>query len=98
MVYGTSSGAAAAAAIHAAMVRAVKASGVLVRVEPEAFQAILSKNRGALVIASVGGVWRKEYNYLTSYKGFAFFTKSPNGLIFPGDVELINAKQIWMPS
>jgi hypothetical protein len=98
MVYGASSGAAAAAAIHAAMVRAVKASGVLVRVEPDAFQAILSKSRGTLVIASTGGIWRKEFQYLTSYKGFAFFTKTSTGLNFPGDVELVSAKQIWMPS
>ena len=98
MVYGASAGAAAAAAARAALARAVKASGVLVRVEPDAFMRILDKNRSALVVSSVSGLWMKDYHYLTSYKGFAFYTKSRAPLILPGDVELIDARQIWMPS
>jgi hypothetical protein len=76
----------------------VKASGVLIRVEPDAFLKILEKNRGALVVYSFNGIFHKDHHYLTSYKGFAFYTKSPNALMLPGDIEIINARQIWMPS
>jgi len=100
MVYNASAGAAVAvaAAAHAALVQAVKASGVLVQVEPEAFLKVVGKTRGALVVYSVNSAWRKkEHCYLTSYKGLAFNTKSPSELIMPGDIELVYAKQIWMP-
>ncbi len=96
MVYGE--GGTSAAAIHAAMVQAVRASGVLVRVEPDDFLKILGKNRSALVVVSTGGLLSKSYHYLTSYKGLAFYTKTPTVLSLPGDVELISARQIWMPS
>jgi hypothetical protein len=95
MAYASGAGAAAA---HAAMVQAVKASGVLVRLEPNAFLSILSKNRGALVVMSVGGWWSRGFHYLTSYKGLAFYTTSGAELLLPGDAELIAASQIWMPS
>ncbi len=95
-----SSGAtAAAAAAHAALVQAVKASGVLVRIDPDDFLKMVGRNRGALVVASVSSILRKkEYHYLTSYKGLAFYTKSPHEFVLPGDIELVHAKQIWMPS
>ncbi len=96
MVY-SGGGAAGAAAAHAAMVQAVKASGVLVRVEPDAFIRILEKNRNSLVVTAPGGFWSKGYQYLTSYKGIAFHTKSITELILPGDVEIVAARQIWMP-
>jgi hypothetical protein len=90
--------AAAAAAAHAALVQATKASGVLVRLEPDGFLKIVSKTRGALVVSSVSTVWRKKaWHYLTSYKGLAFYTKSPQELALPGDVEFVQAKQIWIP-
>ena len=96
MVY--SSGAAAAAAAHAALVQAVKASGVLVRVEPDAFTKIADKNRSGLVVVSVGGIWNRGYHYLMSYKGLAFYTKTSTELSLPGDIEVVAARQIWMPS
>jgi hypothetical protein len=95
MAYASGGGAAAA---HAALVQAVKASGVLVRLEPDEFLRILLKNRGALVVTSAGGWWNRGYHYLTGYKGLAFYTRSTAELSLPGDVELIAAKQIWMPS
>ncbi len=97
MAYGAGAGGAAAAA-YAAMVQAVKASGVLVRVEPDAFLKVLGKNRGALVVTSVGGIWNRGYHYLTSYKGLAFYTRNQAPLALPGDIELIEAKQFWMPT
>jgi len=95
----SSAAAAAVAAAHAALVQAVKASGVLVRIDPDDFLKILGKNRDALVVASSSSVLRKkEYHYLTSYKGLAFYAKSPQELVLPGNIELMHAKQIWMPS
>jgi hypothetical protein len=90
-----SAGAAAAAA--AAIANAIKASGILVRVSPEDFDAILRKNEKPLVIASTGGFISTNYQYLTSYKGFAFFTKSPAPLMLPPRAELIEAQKIWIP-
>jgi hypothetical protein len=95
MAYG---GGGAATAIHAAIVRAIKASGVLVRVEPETFQKILDKNQDAVVIISTGGLFNRGMHYLTSYKGFAFYTKTSAELILPGNIEIISARQIWMPN
>jgi hypothetical protein len=91
------SGGAAAAAAAAAIANAVKASGVLVRVEQEDFQTILSKAEKPLVVMATGGILRKKHQYLTSYKGFAFYTKSDAPLMLPGNAETINAKQIWIP-
>jgi hypothetical protein len=88
-----SGGAAAAAAIA----QAVKASGVIVRVSPEDFENILRKSDKPLVICSTGGFISTNYQYMTSYKGFAFFTKCPAELMFSSKVETIVAQKIWIP-
>jgi hypothetical protein len=86
------------AAAYAAMVQAVKASGAIIRVEPDAFMIILSKTRDSLVVMAVGGLIKKDFRYLTSYKGLVFFTKSATQLILPGSAELVMAKEIWIPN
>lgn len=91
-------GGGAAAAAHAAMVRAVKASGAIVRVEPRDFQDLLHRQHGALVVHATGGVMRPNYQYLMSYKGLAFYTKSRTELDLPRGTELVRAKTIWVPS
>jgi len=83
------------AAYYAAMAQAIKASGAIVRVEPEYFLKIL-KNY-ALVVAAKGGFIKNNYQYLTGYKGLVFFTVSPQPLALPGDAEVVNSKQIWIP-
>lgn len=85
------------AAAHAAIVNAIKASGVLVRVEAGDFLAVLRRVDEPLVVISYGGVFKKQYKYLTTYKGLAFFTKSPNPLVLPSRVEVIQAKSISIP-
>jgi len=88
----------AAAAAAAAMARATKASGVIVRMEPEGFARILQRQERPLVVQARGGIpWSKHYQYLTSYKGLAFFTKSPTPLSLPGSCELVVAERIWIP-
>ena len=88
---------AGAAAAAAAIAQAIKASGVLVRVSPEDFQKILRKGEQPLVIYAKGGFFTTNHQYLTSYKGFAFFTKSATEIILPLGTETIVAKQIWIP-
>jgi hypothetical protein len=88
-----SAGAAAAAAIALA----IKASGVIVQVEPVDFIGVLQRQPGGLVVHATGGFFSTTYQYLTSYKGLAFFTKSPAPLDLPSGIELVVAKKIWVP-
>ena len=90
-------GAAAGAAAAAAIANAIKASGVLVRVTPEDFAAILRRTERPLVVTSQGGFFSTSYKYLTSYKGLAFYTKSPQPLVLPAGAEVVNAKGISIP-
>ena len=91
-------GGGAVTAAYTAMVQAVKASGAIVRLEPQAFMTILNKIEKPLVVTAPGGFLSKGFSYLTSYKGLCLYTKSPSQLILPSSTELIAAKQIWIPS
>ena len=88
----------AGAAAAAAIAQAIKASGAIVRVEPNDFMLVLSRNKNPLVVSAQGGILRTSYQYLTAYKGLVFFTKSPAPLLLPSEVELIAARKIWIPS
>ncbi|HEX2253865.1 MAG TPA: hypothetical protein VHQ65_11410 [Thermoanaerobaculia bacterium] len=94
----SSAGAAGAAALAAAIAQAVKASGVLVRVEPEDFRLLLERNHGGLVVTATGGFLGGRHDYLMSYKGLAFFTRSKEPIELGGDVEVVAAQKIWIPS
>jgi len=85
------------AAAHAAIVRAIRASGVVVTVLPEEFLSIVRRVPEPLVIAAQTGMFGKKYQYLTSYKGLAFFAQSPTPLMLPRSIETILAKKIWVP-
>jgi hypothetical protein len=91
-------GAGAAIARAAAIAQAIKASGAIVHLEPDDFLTILSKSVKPLVVIAEGGFVKKEYQYLTAYKGLIFFTKSQTTLLLPGDAEVVAAKKIWIPS
>jgi len=80
-----------------AMANAIKASGVVVRVEATDFMKILKKEAEPLVVIGKGGVFSKHHQYLTSYKGLAFFTTSTLALELPGKVQIIAAKTISIP-
>ena len=90
-------GAAGAAAAAAATAQAIKASGVIVSLEPAAFLALVQRQREPLVIHAQGGVIWTNYQYLTSYKGLAFFTKASEPLLLPSGTELVQAQSIWIP-
>ena len=88
---------AGAAAAAAAIAMAVKASGTIVRVEPEEFARIFARQPGLLVVNAQGGFFTTKHQYLTSYKGLAFFTESATPLSLPGGIELVVARKIWIP-
>ena len=88
---------AAAAAAAAAVRQAIKACGVLVRVEPDEFLRVLERQSDGLVVQATGGFFSKNYQYLTSYKGLAFHTKSPTELALPRNCEIVTAGSISIP-
>jgi hypothetical protein len=94
-----SNGAAAAgAAAAAATAQAIKASGAVVSVTPDAFRSILSRADKPLVIESRGGLFRRKFQYLTSYKGFVFHAKCDEPMQFSMSVDRIAAEKIWIPN
>jgi hypothetical protein len=84
-------------AAQAAIANAIKASGVVVRLEPAEWLTILKRTESPLVVVGMGGVFKKHYQYLTSYRGLAFYTKSPHALGLPGRAEVISAKSMSIP-
>ena len=86
------SGAAAAAAVAA-----IKASGVLVKLDPEEFAKLLNRITDPLIVIAEGGIFGKNFQYLVGYKGLAFFTKSSDQLTLPSGTEVVRANRIWIP-
>ena len=89
--------AAGASAAAAAIARAIQASGVIVRVEPDEFSKLLNRAKDPLIVISEGGIFGKTYKYLMSYRGMTFFTKSRDALPLPPGAELVSAGRIWVP-
>ena len=89
--------AASGAAIAAIIANAIKASGTVVRIDPAEFLKILKKLESPMVIYAQGGFVSKNHQYMTSYKGFAFHTKSSAQIDLPRTTEVIVADKIWIP-
>jgi hypothetical protein len=87
----------AGAAQYAAIANAIKASGAIVRVEPEEFLKILRKAEKPLVVTARGGVFKANYQYLTGYQGLVFYTKTSTALMLPNGAEIVASEQIWIP-
>jgi len=96
-----SSSAGGAAGAAAATIQAIKASGAIVRVDPENFLAIVARQESPLVVCAPGNTVQRWVNinchYLTSYKGLAFYATSAEHLPLPEGAEVILAKKIWVP-
>ena len=91
-------GAEGAAAAHAAAVaQATKAMGPIVRIEPQEFLRLIGKQEQATIVTGVGGFWKKKNQYLTNYKGLFLFTESVEPLQLGYKVEIIAARNIWIP-
>ena len=94
-----SAGAAAAAAAAAARRQAIKASGVVVSVRPEEFLGLVQRQQAPLVVYAAVSRWFSgpSHQYLTSYKGLAFYAESPTPLTLPSGCEIVEAASIWVP-
>jgi hypothetical protein len=75
----------------------LKQAELVLRVDPENFLRIVAKAEKPLVICATGGFVSTNYRYLTSYKGFAFFTKTKTPLDLSPKIETILAEKIWIP-
>ncbi|MBD3183494.1 hypothetical protein GF312_14460 [Candidatus Poribacteria bacterium] len=94
---GYAAGGSAAAAAATAIANAIKASGTIVKVDTKNFMKILEHTEKPLVVRAETGIFTKKFQYLTSYKGLAFYTKTEKELSLGGNVELILAEKIWIP-
>lgn len=91
------SGAAGAAAGAAAIANAIKASGAIVRVEPDEFRKLLDQNQEGLVVHAVGGLFSSRHRYLMGYRGLVFYAADREPISLPGRCQVIEAKKIWIP-
>ena len=69
-----------------------RGTGVCVKLED--FLTILSKSEAPLVIVTSEGFFTKIYKYVTSYKGFVFFTESLDRLSLDSPIEVIYAQSL----
>ncbi len=85
-------------AAAAAIAQAIKASGAIVRMEPNDFMQIVARADDPLVVMSISKIFgRTSYKYITGYKGLAFYTKSPSQIPLGIGAQLVHAKNIWIP-
>ncbi len=82
----------------AAIANAIKASGVIVRVEPRDSQKIVERCEAPLVVIAPGGFFRTRHNDLSLiHRGLFFFTRSKQPLPLPGRCKVVKADKIWIP-
>ncbi len=87
----------AEAATIAAIAQAVKASGAIVRVEPDEFRKLLAQNQDGLVVHAMGGLFSSKHRYLMGYKGLVFHTLDREPISLPVRCQVVEAKKIWIP-
>lgn len=87
----------AAGAGVAAFANAIKATGVVVSMSESNFQELLKRIDKPLIVHSKEGRFSTSFQYLVSYKGLAFLTRSSNPISLPPNAEIILAKKIWVP-
>ena len=81
----------------AAIAQAIKASGVLVRLEPDEFLKVVYRIEAPLVVFTETSFFGTTFQYLVGYKGLAFFAKSKEPLDLGGTAEFVTARKIWIP-
>ncbi|MFZ1685243.1 MAG: hypothetical protein WAU88_14095 [Candidatus Zixiibacteriota bacterium] len=91
------SGAEAAAAHAAAIAKATRAMGPIVRVEPTEFVRLVSRLDQYAVVTGKGGFFVKKFQYLTNYKGLFLYTDSKEPLQLGHKAEIIESNNIWIP-
>ncbi len=86
-----------AAAAAELIANAVKASGVIVQLGADDFLAIVNWNAEPLVVHATGGFFSTKHQYLTSYRGLAFYSKTTEQVPLPAHAQLVEANKIWIP-
>lgn len=74
-----------------------KMNGVFVKLQPEDFQNLLSRNEGLAVVATSTTFFGTTYTYVTSYKGLVFYCKTKSQLSISSRHETIVAQSISLP-
>ena len=83
----------------ATSLKAIRASGVLIQVDPKEFLSILEKLEAPLIVKARNKFFLSiTYHYLFIYKGFAIFTESKQPLQLSENFDLIEAENIWTPA
>lgn len=77
--------------------QATRSFGIITQVGRETFIEIIGRQDKPLILESTGGIFRKHYRYLTSYKGITFFTKCYNAVNLPTNAEIIKVHNIRIP-
>ena len=85
-------GAAAAAAIQA-----IKASGAIVRIEPDEFRRLLSREPESLVVHARAGLFNQRHRYLMGHRGLVFYACAAEPITLPARCQVIEARRIWAP-
>ena len=90
--------AAGAGAAHvAAIIRAIKASGAVVRVAPDEFEKLLGRSTGAVGVHATAWMFGTKHRYLVDYMGLFFCTDAREPIFIPAHVETMEADKIWIP-
>jgi hypothetical protein len=82
---------------QATVLSGLRATGPVVRVEPQVFAALVARSPTCLVVAATGRRMRAN-QYLTSYRGLQFTTSSRTELDLPRSVEVIRVKSLNLPA
>lgn len=92
-------GAGGSAAMAAVIAQAVKATGAIIKLEPQEFEKILARSDSPLVVIAPGGFLGRSRKYLTGYRGLFFYTSTgrDSPLRIEGRCEVIRAGKIWIP-
>ena len=72
------------AAAAAAIANAIKASGVVVKVENRDFLSIVQRSEKPLVVVSEKSFWRQAINILPAIRGWRFILNRAIRCIYPG--------------
>jgi len=96
MAAGAGAGGGAAAAAGA-VIQAIRASGVIVRLDERAFREILERQEAPLVVTAPAGFLGRKRAWLTSYRGLAFHCTTDGEIPLPGTAEVIAARKLWVP-
>ncbi len=83
--------------IHTNTQQILKMNGVFARISPEDFQNLMSRNEGLMIVTSKAGLFRNQYQYLTSYKGLIFHCKCSEMLSIPSKHESVHAESVSLP-